>query len=130
MYNALRGCPRYMGVHYDVAKCSLLDGQPQGGSCTRVAKMKASLRHHLPRHTTHIEEVNRFLVNLTSKLEAVWGLSLGASGTSAAVADDAVGEVHAAGSWDTLEQQVQKDVPGSEQTLQIDTPTEAFPASS
>ena len=75
-------------------------------------------------------EIDKFLANLTGNLEAVWGLSFGASSTSAAVANDIAGEVCAAGNSNASLQQEQKFVPESEPALPIDGTAEPISATS
>lgn len=62
--------------------CSLLDGQPQGGACSRAEKMAASLRHHMPQTANHTQAVQQFLERLSGKLESCWGVALTAKGGS------------------------------------------------
>ena len=57
--------------------CSLIDGQPVGGPCSRADKLKAALQTHLPRSPDSVVAKNELLSRLLSCIQHTWGMDLG-----------------------------------------------------
>ena len=57
--------------------CRLVDGQPVGGPCNRLDKMKASLLLHLPSGPDSDAANADLISSLTWQIQQVWALDLG-----------------------------------------------------
>ena len=57
--------------------CRLVDGQPVGGPCSRLDKMKASLLLHLPTSPDSDAANADLISSLTKQIQQMWALDLG-----------------------------------------------------
>ncbi|KAK9816984.1 hypothetical protein WJX72_007805 [[Myrmecia] bisecta] len=74
-----------------------LDGQPEGPPCSKLAKLQAALRCHLPKDQRQSGGADALLARLARHLQTTWGLDLGCkadaeAGTEAQPAEAAAGE--------------------------------------
>lgn len=62
--------------------CSLVNGQPEGGPCSRIDKLKAALQLHLPDQPDSAIPNTKFLSRLLMHVQNTWGINLGEQETS------------------------------------------------
>lgn len=67
--------------------CSLIDGQPVGGPCSKADKLKAALQIHLPPAPDSSDANNELMSKLLTYIQDAWGMDLGMQKSSAGSQD-------------------------------------------
>ena len=60
-----------------VVLCSLVNGKPMGGPCSRADKLKTALQKHLPPSSDSSNANMNLLSRLLSCIQSTWGIDLG-----------------------------------------------------
>ena len=68
---------------YSCFVCSLIDGQPVGGPCSKVDKLKAALQIHLPPSPDSSDANNELMSKLLKCIQGAWGMDLDMQKSSA-----------------------------------------------
>lgn len=67
--------------------CSLIDGQPVGGPCSKIDKLKAALQIHLPPSPDSSDADDELMSKLLTCIQDAWGMDIGMQKRSASNQD-------------------------------------------